>query len=246
MSRAASNTLDKSSRRVQRMFASIAHRYDLMNHLLSLDVDRYWRWKTARLAQGLSGYLLDVCTGTGDLALALVRRAAPSAEVWGVDFCRPMLQLARKKIVQRGLQNRIRLIEGDALKLPFADGHFTLVTIAFGLRNLSDTDAGLRELYRVCASGGRVAVLEFSQPHWKPWAIIYGWYFRNLLPRLGQWLARNPETAYQYLPESVGQFPSGQALVDRMHNVGWETVSMQPMTGGVVTLYVGTKPHTTA
>ncbi len=235
-----SQMLDKSAARVRRMFASIAPRYDLLNHLLSCQIDRYWRWRAARMARGLCGPLLDVCTGTADLAIALARQASQRAVIYGVDFCRPMLRLAHRKLVRLGYADRVRLIEADALNLPFADRTFQMVTIAFGLRNLENLDQGLQQLRRVCQPGGRVLVLEFSQPLREPWATIYQCYFRHVLPRVGQWLARNADQAYEYLPTSVGHFPSGAQLVSRMEQAGLANVSFRPMTGGVATMYLGT------
>ncbi|GIW93236.1 MAG: demethylmenaquinone methyltransferase [Pirellulaceae bacterium] len=229
--------LDKSASRVRRMFATIAPRYDLLNHLLSCQVDRYWRWRAARIARQVRGPLLDVCTGTADLAIALARRTPHDTAVCGVDFCGPMLRLARRKLERLGLEHRIRLVEADALCLPFPDATFGLVTVAFGIRNLEDLDQGLKELRRVCRPEGRLAILEFSQPRRQPWAAIYQWYFRNVLPRVGQWIARNEDRAYEYLPSSVKEFPCGAGLAARLEQAGWRHVTFRPLTGGVATLY---------
>ncbi len=135
----------------------------------------------------------------------------------------------------------LNFLEADAQRLPLPDDHFQIVCVAFGLRNITDTDRGLREMTRVCRPGGRVAVLEFSQPRWQPFRAVYGWYFQNVLPRIGQALARNRLDAYNYLPESVGEFPSGEALVERMRTAGLHDVRHYPLTLGVATLYVGVK-----
>jgi len=238
--------VDKSEARVRRMFGEIAGRYDFLNHFLSLGIDRYWRWKTVRRVppQG-NEPLLDLCTGTGDLALAYARRAGSETQVVGADFCHPMLVIAEEKRQKAGAKNgsapHVTFVEADAQRLPFADNHFQIVTVAFGLRNVTDTDLGLREMARVCRPGGRVAVLEFSSPSLQPFKALYGWYFRHVLPRIGQALARNRHDAYNYLPSSVGEFPSGEALAERMRAAGLSRVQFWPLTLGVATLYVGEK-----
>jgi demethylmenaquinone methyltransferase/2-methoxy-6-polyprenyl-1,4-benzoquinol methylase len=236
--------VDKSTGRVREMFRQIAPRYDLMNHLLSLHVDRYWRWRAVRrLRIDPDTAVLDTCTGTGDLALAIARRAPSSVQVVGSDFCHAMLEIARDKRLRQGERGRrIEFVEADSQALPFPDNAFCCVTVAFGLRNVSDTDRGLREMQRVCRPGGQVMVLEFSQP--RLWGLrqLYGFYFRHVLPRVGQWFARNDKSAYKYLPESVGQFPDGQALVERMEQAGFCEVRFRPLTFGIATVYEGTKP----
>lgn len=234
--------VDKSGTRVRQMFGEIAGRYDLLNHLLSLNVDRYWRWRTVRDVppQG-DAPILDVCTGTGDLALAYLRASQGRVPIVAADFCHPMLAIGRQKgtTVERGEQ--VTFIEADTQALPLPDNHFQIVCVAFGLRNVADTDRGLREMARVCRPGGHVAVLEFSQPTWQPFRGLYGWYFRHVLPRIGQALARNRLDAYNYLPESVGEFPSGEALCAKMRSAGLSDVRFRALTLGIATLYVGRK-----
>lgn len=233
--------LDKSETRVRGMFAEIAPRYDFLNHLLSLGTDVYWRRRTVRKVRPEGDApILDVCTGTGDLALAYHRAAGAGTQVVGADFCHPMLVIGRDKTV-RGNVPGVTFVEADARRLPFADSQFQIVSVAFGLRNVSDTDAGLRELVRVCRPGGRIAILEFSLPRLQPFRFFYGLYFRHVLPRIGQWLSRNRHSAYSYLPASVGEFPSGEELAERMRKAGAAQVSYYPLTLGVATLYVGTK-----
>ena len=234
--------VDKSGSRVKRMFGQIAPKYDRMNHLLSMNVDRYWRWRTVRRVapQGTSP-ILDICTGTGDLALAYCRRTRGEVEVIGSDFCPQMLAVGEKKKARASYAERLRFVEADAQQLPFDDDSFQIVSVAFGLRNIADTDQGLREMARVCQPDGQVAILEFSMPRWQPFKGLYGWYFRHVLPRLGQLLARNREEAYSYLPDSVGEFPSGDALAQRMRQAGLQHVRFQPLTLGIATLYMGTK-----
>ncbi|MEM9185958.1 MAG: bifunctional demethylmenaquinone methyltransferase/2-methoxy-6-polyprenyl-1,4-benzoquinol methylase UbiE [Planctomycetota bacterium] len=235
--------VDKSNARVKRMFGEIAPRYDLLNHLLSMNVDRYWRWRTTKLVKPIqSGApILDLCTGTGDLALAFDKAAGGTVQITASDFCPEMLGLGRGKGDKRGVNDRIEWIEADAQDLPFESNTYQVVGAAFGLRNVADTDRGLREMTRVCQPGGRVAVLEFTTPRWQPFKAFYGWYFRNVLPRIGQALMRNNTAAYEYLPESVGQFYEYEQLTERMEAAGLDDVRYYPMTLGVATLYVGKK-----
>jgi demethylmenaquinone methyltransferase/2-methoxy-6-polyprenyl-1,4-benzoquinol methylase len=235
-------TVDKSGERVRTMFAEISANYDRMNHLLSLNVDRYWRWRTVRLVPPRGAApILDLCTGTGDLAFTYFRAGRGRVPVVGVDFCRPMLEGARRKQQRASLGDALSFVEADAQQLPFDGNCFQIVTVAFGLRNVAQTDRALREMVRVCQPGGRVAVLEFSLPEREPVRSLYGWYFRHVLPRLGQWLARNNQGAYNYLPSSVGQFPAGAALAEQMRQAGLTQVIFTPLTLGIATLYVGSK-----
>lgn len=235
-------TVDKSGSRVKRMFGEIAPRYDRMNHLLSLQIDRYWRWRTVRRVPPRgTAPILDLCTGTGDLALAYDRAAGGKTPIVAADFCPEMLAVGEEKKRRSGIDHRLTFVEADALELPFPDDHFQIVSVAFGLRNIADTDRGLREMTRVCQVGGRVAVLEFSLPRWQPFKLIYGWYFHHVLPRVGQWLARNSQQAYEYLPASVSQFPSGEQLCQQMRDAGLREATFVPLTFGVATLYVGVK-----
>lgn len=236
-------SIDKSNSRVREMFRQIAPRYDAMNHLLSLNIDRYWRWRAVRRLRITPGKpVLDTCTGTGDLAIAIARKAGSDCEVVGSDFCHAMLEIARRKGSRGESTKGIDFLEADSQVLPFDTGTFGCVTVAFGLRNVADTDQGLREMTRVCADGGQVMVLEFSKPTLPVLRGLYGYYFTNVLPKIGQWLARNNKDAYSYLPESVGQFPDGQALADRMEAAGLTDVKYTPLTMGVATIYEGTKP----
>jgi demethylmenaquinone methyltransferase/2-methoxy-6-polyprenyl-1,4-benzoquinol methylase len=247
-------TLDKSTARIQEMFGEIAGRYDFLNRLLSLGIDRSWRRKTVKIVPPVGDApILDVCTGTADLALAFWRASKGNTPIVGTDFCQPMLAIAQEKCRRAGAlrlatvgttaqcHQGITLLEADTLRLPFPDDMFQIVSVAFGLRNLADTDAGLREMVRVCRPGGRVAILEFSTPNAWPLGAIYGWYFRRVLPRIGQALARNRQSAYNYLPQSVGRFPQGETLAERMRAAGLEETKYRPFTFGVATLYWGKK-----
>lgn len=240
---AESSGLDKSNDRVQEMFRQIAPRYDLMNHLLSLNVDKLWRRAAVkRLRFKRDVPVLDVCTGTGDLALAMAKAAPENVDVVASDFCHAMLEIAREKRVAGTPTETVEFLEADSQQLPFPSDRFQCVTVAFGLRNVADTDQGLREMTRVCRPGGQVMVLEFSKPSVLGLRQAYGFYFSHVLPRIGQWFARNNKSAYEYLPESVGQFPDGQALADRMKTAGLTDVRYKPLTFGVCTIYEGTKP----
>lgn len=236
----STHAVDKSSDRVRDMFAQIAGKYDLMNHLLSLNVDKYWRSATVKrvLVEGTAP-ILDLCTGTGDLAFAF-RKVHSNVPIVGADFCNEMLDVARKKQQQRGISD-IKFIEASAMQLPFETEQFQVVSVAFGIRNVEDTDQGLSEIVRVCQQGGRVAILEFSKPSVWPLSSIYQSYFRYVLPRVGQIMAKNDKSAYEYLPSSVSQFPSGQEFAKRMATAGLQNIKMFPMTLGVATLYLGVK-----
>jgi len=239
--------VDKSSDRVRRMFGQIAGRYDFLNHLLSLGIDHYWRWRTVRLvppqwqAGARSLPILDVCTGTGDLALAYHRASGGNVPIVAADFCREMLTIGRRKAHHRKASRSITFIEADARNLPLPDNAFQIVCVAFGLRNIDDTDRGLAEMARVCAPRGRVAVLEFSIPARQPFKSLYGWYFRHVLPWIGRLFARRGGDAYEYLPTSVGEFFQGNALLSRMRAAGLDNLRSYPLTLGIATLYVGIK-----
>ena len=234
--------VDKSAERVREMFGQIARRYDLLNHLLSLGIDRSWRRCTTRLVPPRGeAPILDVCTGTGDLALAYWRAGGGRARIVGADFCRPMLQIGRQKCRRADCGDAVALVEADACRLPFPNDCFQIVCVAFGLRNVSDTERGLAEMVRVCRPGGQVAILEFSMPTMRPLRAIYQLYFRRVVPLVGQTLAENKEGAYNYLPQSVGEFPQAEALAARMRSAGLGEVRFHPFTFGVATLYVGVK-----
>jgi demethylmenaquinone methyltransferase/2-methoxy-6-polyprenyl-1,4-benzoquinol methylase len=239
----STSLLDKRETRIRRMFNSIAPRYDLLNHLLSLNIDRYWRWRTTRLVPPHGDApILDVCTGTGDLALAYDRAAAGKVPIVGADFCHEMLVRATQKADRKRAAGRIRFVEADAQRLPFPDDHFQIACVAFGLRNVTDTDRGIAEMVRVTRPGGRVAILEFSRPRGWFFGRMYRFYFRRLLPLVGRMVSRDRDDAYHYLPESVMEFPDGEALAERLRGHGLTDVRWHPLTLGIATLYVGVKP----
>lgn len=222
---------------VRSMFAEIAPRYDLLNHLLSFNVDRRWRrFAVEKLADVLDGgRALDLCCGTADLSLELASRA----ETWGLDFCRPMLLLGLEKVRSSG--KPIVLIEADALRAPFADETFDVVTIAFGLRNLEDVMGGLREIYRLLRRRGRAAVLEFSRPIVPVFRNLFEFYFSRILPRIGNAISGS-SYAYKYLHDSVAEFPDQRELANMMRSVGFSAVRYYNLFGGVAALHLGDKP----
>ena len=232
------NAANEHAGRVREMFAGIAKRYDLLNHLLSGNVDKRWRRIVAeRVREKLSSSssrILDVACGTGDLSLTLFENTG--ARVVGTDFCRPMLEIAARKT-----SDRIPLIEGDALDLPFRDGTFEVVTIAFGLRNLASVEGGLAELRRVLKPGGWVAVLEFSRPANAMMRPLFGLYFTRVLPLMGG-LVSGSRMAYSYLPASVQKFPDQEQLLLLMKRAGFEQVQFENLTGGIAALHMGKRP----
>lgn len=249
MTTANSPAVDKSGERIQRMFGEISGRYDFLNHFLSGGTDIYWRWRTVRRVSPQGELpILDVCCGTGDLSIAYWKKARRQVPVFGTDFTPEMIDLAQIKAARFGsaadpeAPSGLRFSVADTLQLPFEDNLFQIVSVAFGIRNVSDTVGGLREMTRVCAPGGRVAVLEFSMPRNRVFGALYRWYFRNVLPRIGQFIARNKEAAYNYLPQSVAAFPQDDEFTGMMQQAGLIEATFTPLTFGIATLYVGTKP----
>ncbi|HEX8492579.1 MAG TPA: bifunctional demethylmenaquinone methyltransferase/2-methoxy-6-polyprenyl-1,4-benzoquinol methylase UbiE [Pyrinomonadaceae bacterium] len=235
-------TESEHARRVREMFAGIAGRYDFLNHFLSANTDARWRSLVARRLQptlkDAEARVLDVACGTGDLSLAIA--AKTKAHVVGTDFCRPMLEIAARKADASA--HSIPFVEGDALRLPFADDSFDAVSIAFGLRNLSSVKGGLKELWRVLKPGGRAAILEFSRPVVPGFRALFQFYFTRVLPRIGG-LVSGSRGAYEYLPESVSRFPDQKGLVALMHEVGFAEIEYQNLTGGIAALHLGTRPR---
>jgi demethylmenaquinone methyltransferase / 2-methoxy-6-polyprenyl-1,4-benzoquinol methylase len=232
-----------ASRKVREMFTQIAPRYDLLNHILSLQMDRMWRARTAKILRPIleraDAKILDLCCGTGDLAFALGRGA--KGRVWGADFAHTMLLRARAKAEVASAGNKQRVIpfvESDALRLPFADGAFDLVTAAFGFRNLANYEAGLLEIRRVLKTGGTIAILEFTEPKAGWFGDLYRWYFRAVLPRLGAVISGD-KAAYTYLPKSVARFFQPEELKELMLKSGYKNIEVRVWTGGTVALHTG-------
>lgn len=238
-----------ASRKVREMFTQIAPRYDLLNHLLSLQFDRLWRARVTRHLRPIlvrpDAVVLDLCCGTGDLALSLAR--AGKARVVGADFAHPMLIRANEKsaAAQAGSNSAemhaVGFLEADALCLPFADTSFDLVTSAFGFRNLVDYEAGLREIRRVLKPGATLAILEFTEPPDNLLGNAYRWYFRKILPRIGAFVSGD-RNAYTYLPASVSRFPSPLDLVSLMKSAGYSEVYFRIWTLGAVALHTAVRP----
>src|SRR5256886_5733994 len=215
------------------MFGSIARRYDLANHLLSCGCDFFWRKRAAKIvADWNPNAIVDLATGTGDLALALMR-ALPNAEIIGADFSEEMLAVARSKGVRR-------VIAADALALPFVDRSFDCVTIAFGLRNIEDWSAALREMARVLTTNGHLLVMEFSLPSMSILRTVYRFYLHRLMPIFGSFLTQK-KTAYDYLGESIEKFPGGEELSRLIEANGFCDAVAKPLTGGIVAIYTATK-----
>ncbi|WP_293178877.1 bifunctional demethylmenaquinone methyltransferase/2-methoxy-6-polyprenyl-1,4-benzoquinol methylase UbiE [Oceanithermus sp.] len=233
------NETEAKARAVREMFGEIAPRYDLLNRLLSGGVDQRWRRLAVRLAtEKAPRRILDVATGTGDVAL-LLKRARPEAEVVGGDFTPQMLELARAKAERAGVD--VRFVEADALALPFADASFDAITVAFGFRNFADYGRGLAEFQRVLAPGGRAVILEFPPPPKGFLGRAYRFYFWRLLPWIGGVISGKPE-AYRYLPSSVERFPEPERLAEMMHAAGFAEVRWRRLTGGIAAVHVGDKP----
>ncbi|HJZ65345.1 MAG TPA: bifunctional demethylmenaquinone methyltransferase/2-methoxy-6-polyprenyl-1,4-benzoquinol methylase UbiE [Candidatus Acidoferrum sp.] len=229
-----------ASRKVREMFTQIAPRYDLLNHLLSLQLDRVWRAKTARKLKTIldrsDAVVLDLCCGTGDLTFALKKKG--KARVIGADFAHTMLVRANAKSAKMG--GAVPFLELDALQLPFADESFDLVTAAFGFRNLANYEAGLREMKRILKPAGTIGILEFTEPPAGPFGDFYRWYFRKILPKVGGAISGDA-AAYKYLPSSVARFFRPEELRELMRSLGLQRVEAAVWTGGTVALHTGIK-----
>lgn len=221
------------------MFNSISGRYDFLNHLLSLGIDKSWRKKAIRiLAAARPKRVLDVATGTADFALQAI--SLNPEKIIGVDISEGMLDVGRKKIAQRGLSNTIELMLGDSENLPFPDNNFDAVTVGFGVRNFENLKKGLMEINRVMKPGAMLVVLEFSRPATFPFKQVYNFYFKFILPKIGRLISRD-KSAYTYLPESVEAFPDGDRFLGILHETGFKNTACKPLTLGVSSLYTAQK-----
>jgi demethylmenaquinone methyltransferase/2-methoxy-6-polyprenyl-1,4-benzoquinol methylase len=225
---------------VASMFNNIAHRYDFLNRSLSMGIDIIWRKKAiAQLREIQPKTILDVATGTGDVALEAM--SLNPKRITGIDISVGMLELGRQKVAKRNLSQKIELLEGDSENLPFADNNFDAVTVAFGVRNFENLLKGLKEINRVLRPGGKLVVLEFSQPKAFPIKQLYWFYFNNILPLFGKMLSKDA-SAYTYLPESVKAFPDGQDFLNVMQQAGFVQSRQMALTFGIASIYTGTKP----
>ena len=233
----------KDAAKIRSMFASVSPRYDLLNHLLSLNQDKRWRKKTVEIS-GIKGgeTVLDVCSGTADLALTYSESVGPEGLVVGADFCPEMLHIGKQKLPSPRPGARVELIAADTLRLPFPDSAFDVVSVAFGIRNVSNHEAGIREMTRVAKGGGRVVILEFSLPENGLFGKLYIAYFTKVLPVIGKVVSRSDNDAYGYLPDSVLKFPRGTEMCGVMERCGLSDVSARELTLGIVSLYFGKKP----
>jgi demethylmenaquinone methyltransferase/2-methoxy-6-polyprenyl-1,4-benzoquinol methylase len=233
------NSQSKKSQ-VSKMFDNIAPWYDFLNHFLSLGIDITWR-KAA--IESLKPYnprkILDVATGTADLAIEAAKQLSPELII-GVDIANEMLEIGRKKIDKPGIRNIIELRHGDSEKLPFEDNTFDAVTVAFGVRNFEKLQQGITEMHRVLAPKGRLVILEFSKPTLFPFKQLFNLYFKYILPLIGRVTSKDPK-AYEYLYQSVQEFPDGQNFVDFLQNIGFQSIKHKPLTLGICTLYCGNK-----
>jgi demethylmenaquinone methyltransferase / 2-methoxy-6-polyprenyl-1,4-benzoquinol methylase len=229
-----------SEEQIMAMFDSISAYYDRLNRLLSFGIDRQWRNHAIRIIGRniRPSDILDVATGTGDLAIAALK--LEPRKIIGIDISKKMLELGREKIAGLGEQDRIELLEGTSGKILFQDSTFDTVMSAFGVRNFKDTLGGLREMHRVLRPGGMIMVLEFSHPAWFPVKKLYGLYFKKMLPRIGRKVSGNP-FAYTYLPDSVNAFPDGEDFLNLLQTTGFTGVRLKKLTGGIASIYYGFK-----
>lgn len=225
---------------VESMFDSIAWRYDFLNHFLSLNIDRLWRKRAIRIISKThrNPVILDVATGTGDLAIAALKLNPP--KITGIDISKNMLEIGRDKIQKKGLSSKIELIQADSENIPFDENVFDVAMVAFGVRNFANPLKGLSEMRRVLKTGGMIMVLEFSKPSGFPFRNIYHFYFRNILPFFGKLFSKD-KGAYQYLPDSVMQFPDNENFLSLLKEAGFSETHQVKLTGGVASIYTAIK-----
>jgi demethylmenaquinone methyltransferase/2-methoxy-6-polyprenyl-1,4-benzoquinol methylase len=228
---------------VESMFDSIAWRYDFLNHFLSFGIDRLWRRRAIRIISKSykNPHILDVATGTGDLAIAAMK--LDPAYIKGIDISQKMIEIGKEKIVRKGFSGKIELVRGDSENIPFGDNIFDVAMVAFGVRNFSDPVKGLSEMKRVIRIGGMILVLEFSKPSGFPFRPVYNFYFRNILPFFGKLFSKN-KAAYRYLPDSVMKFPDNEEFLKLLSHAGFSDTRQIKLTGGVASIYTGIKLST--
>ncbi|HTJ53372.1 MAG TPA: bifunctional demethylmenaquinone methyltransferase/2-methoxy-6-polyprenyl-1,4-benzoquinol methylase UbiE [Cyclobacteriaceae bacterium] len=224
---------------VAQMFDNISHKYDFLNHFLSMGIDKGWRKKAIKFLRPLNPkQILDVATGTGDFALQAL--TLNPDKITGVDISTGMLDMGRKKIEKLNLTAKVELLEGDSENLPFQENKFDAVTVAFGVRNFENLEKGLAEIYRVLKPGALIVVLEFSMPRQFPFRQIYNFYFKAVLPRIGRMVSKD-SAAYTYLPESVAAFPDGNDFIAILNKIGFKNTACKPLTFGISSIYTGQK-----
>ncbi len=226
---------------VEEMFDNISSKYDLLNHLLSINIDKVWRKRAVnRLSKFKPGTILDIATGTGDFAVA-VSKINPR-QITGIDISEGMLNIARKKIQKKGLTHLIKVLKADSENLPFENAAFDAAVVGFGVRNFENLEKGISEIFRVLKPGGIFIVLEFSKPVKAPFKQLYNFYFTNLLPLVGRFISKD-KSAYHYLPESVGEFPDGQDFINVLQKAGFGKPAWHPQTFGIASVYEVQKPE---
>ncbi len=236
--------LTKKGEHIRQMFGSIARVYDLLNTVLSFNFDKSWRRFAVKVSNAApDSRILDVCTGTGDLAIAYTKVLNERGRVIGSDFCHEMAKLAGRKLRKKRLSGKVEVIGADTQHLPFQDNFFQVSAVAFGIRNVSDLRAGVTEMARITAPGGRVVILEFSQPTNPVFKAVYYFYFKKILPAIGKLVSRSTFNAYAYLPTSVLNFPDRYGLKALMESCGLEDIKIYAKTLGIVTIHVGRKPE---
>ncbi len=233
------NSGDSKKKQVAEMFDNISAKYDLLNHLLSFNIDKAWRNKSIRLLKPVTPKtILDVATGTADFAIA-ARKLKPQ-KIVGVDISSGMLEVGKKKVVKKGLQNLVELVQADSENLPFEERSFDAAICAFGVRNFENLEKGLEEIFRVLNDNGVCLVLEFSMPPKFPFKQLYNFYFKYILPKIGRVVSKDI-SAYSYLPDSVHAFPYGKQFMDVLEKAGFKETKQFPVTFGVATIYMATK-----
>jgi demethylmenaquinone methyltransferase/2-methoxy-6-polyprenyl-1,4-benzoquinol methylase len=235
-------SLENKEKNVQEMFSSIAGKYDLNNTLLSLGIHYYWKMRAVQAARiPEKGVLLDLASGTGDIAIKLARKGITGIKVISSDLNLEMLMVGAEKIKKKGLSDIISVVQGNAEKMQFQDNSIDLVTVGFGVRNFNNLQAGLHEIYRILKPGGQFVCLEFSKPTSLFWRKIYDFYSFIFLPRIGQWVSKDQTGVYQYLPDSIRKFPDQEAFKEMMAREGFRNIDYRNLTGGIVAIHTAYK-----
>jgi len=226
---------------VEQMFDNIAHKYDFLNHFFSLGIDILWRKKAIRLIQRTQPkQILDVATGTGDFAILTAKQYSAVDAITCIDISEGMLDVGRKKVQEKHLQNKISFKKADSESLPYSEASFDAVTVAFGVRNFENLELGIAEMYRVLKADGVIAIIEFSKPKRFPIKQLFGFYFKWIMPTVGNWLSKDSR-AYTYLPESVDAFPEGEAFCSILSKIGFSKVQVFSLSGGIASIYFASK-----